>query len=142
MRETIRFIVVTGLVCAISLWSGISAAQEPDCEDPQSQAEMTGCAGLEREAADAELNEVWGQAVTLAQDQDRLAPEDGRPGYEETLRETQRAWIKFRDLACQYSGYAARGGTMEPMLINQCLSRLTKARTEDLRLGIQEMGMQ
>ncbi len=142
MHPISKFLAAGGIVVLAGLYSGVSSAQEPNCEDPQTQAEMTGCAGLDWEAADAELNEVWEQALTTAKDQDGFAPDDGRPGYEETLRDAQRSWIQFRDLACQYAGYAARGGTMEPMLINQCLSRLTKTHTDELRLGIQEMGMQ
>ena len=68
--------------------------------------------------------------------------EDGRPGYEETLRSAQRAWITFRDSSCDYEGYFARGGSMEPMLINQCLARLTGERTKQLRQLIQDMGNQ
>jgi uncharacterized protein YecT (DUF1311 family) len=57
---------------------------------------------------------------------------DGRPGYEETLKKAQRAWIAYRDAVCEYEGYEARGGTMEPMLVNGCLARLTRTRTKEL----------
>lgn len=142
MHPISKFLTAGSIVLFSGLYAEIVFAQEPDCKDPQTQTEMTGCAGLDWEAADAELNEVWEQAVITAKDQDGFAADDGRPGYEETLRDAQRAWIQFRDLACQYAGYAARGGSMEPMLVNQCMARVTKTRTEELRLGIQEMGMQ
>lgn len=117
------------------------AQEGPNCEDPTSQAEMTGCAGLEWEAADAELNSLWPKVHAAAKEMDGYLKEsggDGRPGYAETLLDAQRKWIDYRDAECQYEGYQARGGTMEPMLINFCLARLTEQRVEDFKRFLEE----
>ena len=45
----------------------------------------------------------------------------------------QRAWLTYRDAQCLIEGYAARGGSMEPMLLSGCIARLTMARTQALR---------
>lgn len=118
------------LLCAMS-----AAAQEPDCANAMDQADMTACAGLEHEAADKELNSVWKDALADAKALDEELKSmggDGRPGHEETLRTAQRAWIGYRDAACEYEGFEARGGSMEPMLVNFCLARLTRLRTKEL----------
>lgn len=133
-------------LCLLSVFVAFGSnalAQESDCTDPQTQDDMTLCAVKDYEKADAALNEVWDEAMFIAQDEDALMPEgDTGPGYEETLREAQRAWITFRDAHCAYAGFAARGGTMQPLLVNQCLARLTGERTTQLRKLVQEMGTQ
>ena len=48
--------------------------------------------------------------------------------------DAQRAWIVFRDQACEAESLLARGGTMQPQLFHVCLARLTRQRTEDLRI--------
>ena len=134
-------IVLTVLTAAIVVGSPVSA-QEPDCENPQSQVEMTGCAGLAFEDADRRLNEIWPRLLEIAEDNDILGIDDARPSYEETLRQAQRAWIGFRDANCTFEGFQARGGTMEPMLISGCLARMTEARIKELADQIQAMGSQ
>jgi len=58
---------------------------------------------------------------------------DKRPGYFAAFLESQRAWLKFRDAHCVVEGYYARGGSMEPLMVNTCLEEVTKQRTEQLR---------
>ena len=128
---------------AAFLVSPAFAQEEPDCADPQTQSDMTICAGIDYTKADATLNEVWDEALFIAKEEDMLGDaDDGRPSNEEALRKAQRAWIAYRDANCAYEGYAARGGSMEPMLVNLCLARLTKERTVLLRRLVQEMGTQ
>ena len=50
------------------------------------------------------------------------------------LRDAQRAWIAFRDRACEVEGMRYEGGSIQPMIVAGCLERLTRARSEDLRL--------
>jgi uncharacterized protein YecT (DUF1311 family) len=54
------------------------------------------------------------------------------------LRDAQRAWIPFRDAACAAEAQIARGGTAMGFVTLLCLDRLTRARTEDLRIFAQE----
>ncbi len=105
------------------------------CDDPQTQIELTMCAGEDAKKADAELNRQWAAtaAIMRAQDKAGYAPKDGRPGYYAALLEAQRAWIKFRDLECRIEGFSMRGGSAEPMVINSCLAEVTRARTKQLK---------
>ena len=105
--------------------------QDHHCDDPQNQADMNACAAIDFDAADAELNAVWREAVDSARAADaELDREfDQRPTTEEKLREAQRAWIVFRDAHCTVEGYdEARGGSMEPMIYDGCRARLTRER--------------
>lgn len=134
MADGVTFSSRTGACCALMLALYSPApAQDLDCEDPVTQVEMTGCAGLAAEAADAELNAVWKDAITVARARD-AAEQSAEPPSEDILRGAQRSWIAFRDQACSAEATIARGGTMASQLFLSCLERLTLRRTEDLRL--------
>ena len=103
-----------------------------DCSDPQSQSEMNICAHEAYMVADKELNEIYPRAMASMKEIDQYL-EANLKGAAQTLREAQRAWITFRDKACEANGFQARGGTMESMLVGGCLARLTRERTQHLR---------
>jgi uncharacterized protein YecT (DUF1311 family) len=108
--------------------AGPAAAQKLDCSAPVTQADMNDCAARDYQAADERLNDIYDLAVEVARGMD----EHSEAGVEETLRAAQRAWIGFRDLACELEGLQAEGGSMQPMLISSCLARLTWVRAGDL----------
>ncbi len=120
---------------SLILASLLLAAQEPDCSDPQNQAEMNECAAIDFERADAELNRIWPRLLAGAReaDADINREFDDRPTGEKVLREAQRAWITFRDQHCAYEGYEARGGSMESLLYHGCRARLTQERIKQLQ---------
>lgn len=119
------------LAMAVVPFSGVQA-QQVDCAEPVSQFEMTACAAVLYEAADGDLNLAYGLAMAKAGDLDADLAADEVTG-EAMLRDAQRAWIAFRDLACAAESNLARGGTMQSQLLYICLERLTRQRTEDLR---------
>ena len=43
-----------------------------------------------------------------------------------------RAWVAYRDKACDAYGFTARGGTLEPMLVYACRADMTRQRITDL----------
>jgi len=108
-----------------------SFAQEPNCQNPQSQLEMGFCAYQDYQAADRVLNKEYQRAIAFAKRMDAVLPEY-LLGAEEALRQAQRAWIPFRDAACIAEGFIARGGTMESQVVSDCLAFLTRQRTEML----------
>lgn len=124
-------------VCAAALVfaAGASRAQDGDdvnCDDPVTQPELTYCAHLDYEAADADLNAIWPDVVAAAKLRDEdvaeMAKERGVPTTLEALRTAQRAWIAWRDAQCEYESYDVFGGTAQPMVGSACLARLTQDR--------------
>ena len=106
------------------------------CERAGAQFESTQCAVNDFKRADKELNVQFRSSLARAAKRDQslaTLPSDGRPGYTEVLRGAQRSWLVFRDEHCKVEGYWGRGGTIEPMLVNFCLARVTRERTEQLR---------
>lgn len=109
-----------------------AAAQEIDCANTMVQSELNQCAYQDWEAADAQLNTVYKQAMALLKDWDANLPKDEQGGAE-ALKEAQRAWITFRDMACAAEGYAMKGGSAEPLLIYGCMRQLTEERVSHLQ---------
>lgn len=112
--------------------SSVLAQGQPNCNDPQTQTEMNICAGLDYKAADAELNRIYRSVVARMKNIDADLPPQLR-GAEKALRAAQRAWIPYRDKACESYGFLARGGTMESMLVGTCLTDVTRNRIKELQ---------
>jgi uncharacterized protein YecT (DUF1311 family) len=113
------------------------AADEPDCKEPVDQVSMTYCARLDYDKADAELNAEWERQKADAEANDKESA-DGKTEFADALLKSQRAWLAFRDAECDWQGFAAHGGSMEPMLVNMCLAKLTRDRTKQLGTGVSE----
>jgi len=118
----------------LALLAPPAAAQHWNCDDPASlpQQGMNFCAHRDWQAADAELNRVYRLARTAMRALDADLPPDLQ-GAEAALRDAQRAWIVFRDKACEAEGYLFRGGTMEPFIVSSCMAGLTRQRIQGLQ---------
>lgn len=114
--------------------STVHAADENNynCASPMAQQEMNYCAYQDYMAADGDLNLAYKITKTAMQKMD-LYLLDGNKGAAKSLLNGQRAWLKYRDLACDTEGFIFRGGSMEPLIVSVCKERLTRLRTEDLR---------
>ncbi len=122
---------MTHLPASVALAAGVAAMAAPaaaqdhgwDCKDYASlpQQGINACLADDWCAADARLNDVY----------QRLMRNVG-PSEANTLRAAQRAWITFRDAACDVEAAQMRGGSGEPMLWFGCLGRLTDRRVDDL----------
>ncbi|WEF26534.1 lysozyme inhibitor LprI family protein [Klebsiella aerogenes] len=99
----------TLLAVAALLASG--AALADDCSNANTQTEMNQCAAAQYQAADKKLNETWEQALKRA---------SGK--QQELLKKAQLAWISLRDADCAFLASGAEGGSMQPMLISQCMT--------------------
>jgi uncharacterized protein YecT (DUF1311 family) len=108
-----------------------AAAQDVDCTNAVTQLDLNQCAYADWEAADADLNAAYKRAMALLQDWDAGLPAAEKGGAE-ALKDAQRAWITFRDKACEAEGYAMKGGSAEPLLVYGCMRQLTLDRTGQL----------
>jgi uncharacterized protein YecT (DUF1311 family) len=139
----LKTIVQTGLGVGLAgfLVTSTLADDKPDCIDPQTQMEMTFCAGVDYQEADAALNALWPDVLAAARLNDEyvgdMARERGVPTTVEALRDAQRAWIRFRDAQCEFEAYEVFGGTMQPMVGSLCLARLTRQRITLLSQALQ-----
>jgi uncharacterized protein YecT (DUF1311 family) len=121
------------LTIMLALAAAIQSAQG-NCRNPQTQLDMNFCAGDRFGQADAQLNRAYRDVVREAQEADRgdADLDTSHPNNEEALRASQRAWVAFRDAQCQYESFEARGGSMQPMLYENCRARMTRERIQQL----------
>ncbi len=103
-----------------------------NCDDPQNQLEMTYCEGEALAREDARLNLAYQGAMERAQNLE--SDETAR-----LLRQAQRAWITYRDLACASEAATAQGGSISGQLYLGCKTYLTRQRADDLAVFLDVM---
>jgi uncharacterized protein YecT (DUF1311 family) len=86
----------------------------------QSQAEMNRQAAKDFEKVDAELNSAYAALIAKLPDAES----------KEKLKQSQRAWLAFRDAEAEFEG---RGGTMAPTLRYATMTELTEERIKQLK---------
>jgi uncharacterized protein YecT (DUF1311 family) len=99
----------------------MNAADVP-CNRPSSNAAQGECFAKASEAAEKELNAFYAQVRAKLSADERA-----------DLLETQRAWLKYRDLTCTAEYKLYGGGTGGPVTRMACLSAVTQERIATLR---------
>ena len=98
--------------------------QTQDCNRANTQLDLNQCAQANFESADRELNRVYQVALDQAGDE----------GSRRQLRESERAWLTFRDQECaRQVGPRDQGGSIWPMNLASCLEEKTAQRIRELR---------
>ena len=96
-----------------------------------SNVEYGFCNGAERDDWDARLNTVY-QALLVAQAETTAELREYRPDAPdqvEMMRDMQRAWIAYRDAACEWEYVQWGGGTGGGPAHALCMGRLTAQQT-------------
>ena len=109
---------------AICLAASLGPATAGGCDNAKTQFELDKCAGDAFTKADAALNSTYKSVMA------RLTSDDET---RQALVGAQKAWLAFRDAECGFEAAGARGGSIEPMIVAQCRTRLTEVRTGALR---------
>lgn len=107
-------------VLVLTLLSGTAIAQDNPCSN-KTGMDMKECYDNEFKKADSELTKVYKQ----------LLKRDSR--HKKQLVKTELNWIKWKDYECEYQSLMVEGGTAQPLLIQTCLTKLTKERTAHLK---------
>ncbi len=89
----------------------------------QTQAAMNAQARADFKRADAELNKTY-EAVL------KKLPDDEA---KQKLKESQRAWLAFRDAEAAFAAEEAHGGSMAPTLRYETMAELTEQRIKQLK---------
>lgn len=104
--------------------------QTQPCAAAQSQAEMNICWGKEYKKADVELNAVYQKLVAMLDEEQKTQ-----------LKEAQLAWLKYRDLHCEFAADQYKGGSLRPTIMATCLLDVTTTRTTELQEQIKERNL-
>lgn len=99
--------------------------------------DMLDCAAAEYKLADKELNARYRslRALLVSRDSDPAGDPSGNPSggtRAARLQQAQRQWISLRDLDCRLEADSVAGGTLSPLIEQDCLTRHTQARTVQL----------
>jgi uncharacterized protein YecT (DUF1311 family) len=94
----------------------------------QTQAAMNAQAPPEFVQADAELNKTYEALLTKLPD----------VGSKDKLKQSQRAWLAFRDAEAAFVANQARGGSIAPTIRYETMTELTKQRIKQLKLHLEE----
>lgn len=109
------------------LWVTPGRADNQDCAQAVSTAEMRTCANRLYQEADAELNQVYRQLVARLSAQRKAQ-----------LKASQQAWLAFRDKNAAFAAGVAEGGSMASLVEVTELTALTRSRTEQLRAYLKQ----
>ncbi|HST52974.1 MAG TPA: lysozyme inhibitor LprI family protein [Pyrinomonadaceae bacterium] len=124
MKKIVPALFLSCAALLINVSAQKRAAKSP-CYDARTQLEMNECADKQFQAADAELNRVYKQLVSKAENDPKL-------------KTAEVSWLKYRDDNCAYEASMYEGGSMQPMVYSFCLERMTKARTAELGVQLKE----
>ncbi|WP_174234511.1 lysozyme inhibitor LprI family protein [Sulfitobacter sp. SK012] len=111
--------LAAGLLLSTFFAPGAQAQSALECVSPQTQQLMNACAARDYDMSDIALNAAWGPAKSYADSIKQGA----------ALLKAQRAWLAYRDAACEVQASPYQGGSIQPLIHLVCLSELTEQRT-------------
>lgn len=94
-----------------------SAAFADECDNASTQSELNSCTASQYQAADKKLNQTYQDALKRA-----------TPPQAALLKKAQQTWISLRDSDCAFVSSGVDGGSVQPMVQNQCLADKTSER--------------
>ena len=94
----------------------------------QTQATMNAQARAEFERADSERNKTYEALLTKLSDTES----------KQKLKESQRAWLAFRDAEAGFAADQARGGSMAATIRYETMKELSQQRIKQLKLHLEE----
>lgn len=110
------------LVCSfLSSLFVSSSALALDCQNPQTQTDMNQCASSDLDRETKKINKTYNDFRAKLNPTQKLQ-----------LKEVQLAWIKFKDLACQFEASGVKGGSAHSMVLAGCLTEKTRQRNKEL----------
>lgn len=87
----------------------------------QSQMELNALAAGDLRKSDERLNAVYNM----------LRAKISEAG-KKSLQTAQQSWLRFRDQECEFETMGTIGGSIHPMMVAVCLTRLTDQRIKDI----------
>ncbi|HEX2843245.1 lysozyme inhibitor LprI family protein [Hyphomicrobium sp.] len=120
------------LAACLSLSASALADDPIDCTDPSTTYEMNFCSDKSFNEADAKLNATYKKVLAHIAASDLEPPYDPA-SWEKAMRESQRAWVAFRDADCKGAvPMEWSGGTGTGSAVAGCMTEKTNARIKEL----------
>ena len=105
-------------------FSGIcQQSSASSCDNPKTTIEMRECAALKLKNSEKELEQVYSFILSKLPDQ----------AHKKLFALSQEAWRNYRDTEVKFEGNFYNGGTVQVQIQLDCMTRMTLARTKELR---------
>lgn len=141
--QVLKVVLLSGLI-----FSGSALAV--NCKDPQTPSDVNQCAsidlGFDCEHPDSQIaeNQCINSAVEIETKRlnktykklQKVLEVDIGPGRSKQFKEVELAWIKYKDISCQYYADSVSGALYAPIL-GRCLLDETRERIKRLQMSLQ-----
>jgi len=115
-----RWSIILGYLIGLQVIAD-DASMQRCLDQAQTTIDMRKCTAQELGYQDFLLNKVYKRVMA------KLSPL-----HRKELRDVQRAWIRYRDLKCDFETIVAEGGSMVAVLALDCNLEMTKQRRKEL----------
>lgn len=126
MRTFVLLLLGTLTTCAFA-----ASEPKPDCANALTTVQMTQCAALDADAAEAQLNAAYQQLLKRLGQPDTAT--DKFSLMRQKLQVAQRAWIKFRDADCDAVYQVNASGSIRGLAALGCKRAHAEQRTKELQ---------
>lgn len=96
----------------------------------QTQSEMNATAHAQYKKADAQLNKVYKQLMSILDKKEKPL-----------LIQAEKDWIKYRDSHCKFEVSPSEGGSIQPLIYSNCLEELTRKRIAEIKVSIKDRNL-
>lgn len=97
-------------------------ADNIDCDNANTQLDLNLCAAAERQQAEADRAATYQTLANTLGEQEK-----------QTLALAESAWQTFRDRDCEFAASRFEGGSIAPMVFNDCAAHRTATRAQELQ---------
>ncbi len=105
----------------------ISSLSFADCDRNMNQTDLNICTAQEYKQADQKLNKLYKSYTAKLTSAQR-----------KQFIDIQKTWVNYKNKDCRYTAQAYEGGSMYPLVLNDCLTEKTEDRIEDLEDYLQD----
>ncbi|MGI9481200.1 MAG: lysozyme inhibitor LprI family protein [Hyphomicrobiales bacterium] len=125
-------------IIALAFFAAVSISEQAaasGCENAATQIEINLCMKEELERADKALSVALSTATEFLSNLDKQSEAAaGAQSRVDVLSLAQKSWASFRDAHCKLAGLEYAGGSIQPLIINECKAKLARQRMEQLLL--------
>lgn len=145
--ETKILAVLSIVACFVFLNVPMSTSLSDPSKCCCSTVEVTECLEKMTKESDAKLNRVYRKLLSQREAEDQILNKGGLPGgaaaySAKALKSAQKAWIKFRDLNCEFQHSLSYPGTGASLDYGSCIVRMTEDRAAELEKEIEKSRME
>lgn len=128
MKTLVPTVVMCLLLVPAAALARVQTEEDPCAPEAQRSPQLMACAERKFKEATADLKRVRDEWYS-----------DLEPRSRVKFRAAERLWLGYRKSNCDAEASVYEGGTIQPLIQLRCMTRVTLARTDELKAQIQEL---